>query len=270
MEPCSEAQIVIHKQPFFCQLLLPRRLHVLFACATPSNRNHTSKTGRCPNNRPHIHTITPTIQHIQHGTIEEIFDQQSQFRALFFNALAFPSREWGDALEQELSPAGPSSGATNMDLSASSPALVDDNAATTNLGVGDVLKRALNLNDQECESADNRKQSVARYKEETRWSQKTFVQYIFSIKITIPRRTQLQMNQTPSSWGACGRSRMFVILIQISYIGAARVTLAPETTTKRMAQAKRADKTSEIACVPDIEPLPKSSRERCVEPSKRI
>ena len=78
------------------------------------------------------------------------------------------SREWLDALEKELSPADQSSGGTNTNLSASSAALVDDNAVTTNLGVGDVLKRALNPNDQECESADNRKQSAAREANDTR------------------------------------------------------------------------------------------------------
>ena len=58
------------------------------------------------------------------------------------------SREWLDALEQELSPAGQSSGGTN--------------SVTKSLAAGDVLKRALNLNDQGCESADDGKQAAAR------------------------------------------------------------------------------------------------------------
>lgn len=62
------------------------------------------------------------------------------------------SREWLDALEQELSPAGQSSGGTGTNTV----------TACKNLGVGDVLKRALNLNDQGCESADDGKQAAAR------------------------------------------------------------------------------------------------------------
>ena len=79
------------------------------------------------------------------------------------------SREWLDALEKELSPADQSSGGTDTNLSdPPSAPRTDDSTITTNLGVGDVLKRALNLNDQECESADNRKQSAAREANDTR------------------------------------------------------------------------------------------------------
>ena len=79
------------------------------------------------------------------------------------------SREWLDALEKELSPADQSSGGTDTNLSDPSLApRTDDSTITTNLGVGDVLKRALNLNNQECESADNRKQSAAREANDTR------------------------------------------------------------------------------------------------------
>lgn len=57
------------------------------------------------------------------------------------------SREWLENLEKELSPDG-----TNVELTSPSSARIDDNAITANFGVGDVLKRALKLDDEECES----------------------------------------------------------------------------------------------------------------------
>jgi len=62
------------------------------------------------------------------------------------------SREWLDALEKELSRANPSGGDINMEYSDLSGETANE-TITSNFGVSDVLKRALNLNDPECNKA---------------------------------------------------------------------------------------------------------------------